>query len=166
MASSVGSGVLGGAAGGVVTAPALLSLVWSVAAIGGSTGYQGALAPDPGQNALGTTLLLGAIFLAALALALTAVSKRRYADPASQAAVPLSPLVSFCLLNLAGLTVYILGLILLANGKGGFHVAAIVGAVLEILAVVVGIRRHLAVARVTRAQTSGSTPNRVTGTGY
>ncbi|MEA2691119.1 MAG: hypothetical protein QOJ16_506 [Acidobacteriota bacterium] len=165
LASSVGSGVLGGAAGGVVTVPALLSLVWSVAASVGS-GYPGAPAPDPVQNALGTTLLLGAIFLAGLALTLTAVSKRRYADPASQAAVPLSPIVSFCLLNLAGLTVYVLGLILLVNGKGGFHVAAITGAVLEILAVVVGVRRHVAVARMVRAQATGSATNRAAGSGY
>ena len=165
LASSVGSGVLGGVAGGVVTSPALLALAWSVA-IAGPAAYQEARVADPGQNALGVTLLLGAIFLAGLALTLTAVAKRRYANPELQASISLSPLTTFCVLNLAGLTVYVLGLTLEAHGKAGFQVAALLGAVLEISAVVVGVRRHLSVARSVRAQTAGSATNRAAGTGY
>jgi hypothetical protein len=168
MAASAGSGALGAAASTVATMPAILSLAWSVAMIGpaGPAATQGGQVADPGQNALGVTLLLGAIFLAGLALTLTAVAQRRYANPEFRAAVSLSPLTTFCLLNLAGLTVYTLGLVLLANGKPGFHVAALVGAVLEILAIVVGVRRHLAVARVMRGQAAGSATDRAAGTGY
>jgi hypothetical protein len=167
LASSAGSGALGGAAAGVVTVPALMSLVWSVAmAVDGPASYPGVEVLDPRRNALGMTLLLGAIFLAGLAIALTAVSKRRYANPQLQTAISLSPVATFCVLNLAGLTVYVLGLMLLANGKPGFHVAAAAGAVLEISAVVVGVRRHLSAARMVSGQTAGSPTNRAAGTGY
>src|SRR5947209_2836159 len=146
MTASGGSAGLGAAAAGVATLPALMTMTWSVALLGVPAVSRSPQPVGPGSNTLGVILLLGAAFLAGLALAFTALN-RKCPPGAKPVAVSMGSLVTFVVLNLLGLTVYTLGLALLAQGSPGFHVAASVGAGLEVLAVGVGVRRHIAAER-------------------
>lgn len=149
------------AASGTVAAtgiPGFMILVWSMV---GGVAQGGDLRGTLHNLGLAVTLMLVAVVFAGLALALTALSGREtfykeepgarqgQGQPLARKEATIGTLVSYTGLTLAGLAVdaLALGLLLVQPGTEGFRLAAIVGTILQILALVVGLRRHLPTAR-------------------
>lgn len=150
----VANGVSAAASGIVAVAgkPALMVLAWSLA---GAT-YERLDVQGGGalrNLGLAVALMLVAVVFSGLALSFTALCRSQMPDAAQRASVaprnvPLLPLSAYISLTLLGLAADALALGLLAQGRwGGFRLAAIVGTLLEVLALLVGARRHLGAAR-------------------
>jgi hypothetical protein len=134
--------------------PGVMVLVWSLVGVAQDMNFRGTLH----NLGLAVTLMLVAVVFAGLALALTALFGREtYFKAATGLAGDLpmvrkeatpGTLLSYTSLTLLGLAVdaLALGLLVVQPGTDGFRLAAAVGTVLQILALAVGIRRHLRAA--------------------
>jgi hypothetical protein len=141
---------------GVVVAtqiPSLMFLALQMTAVRG-TGTLGYLGGELHHLGLAAALMVVATFFAGLALALTALSRCAMPEGGQAAAatamrnVSKTPLQLYVTLTLLGLAVDAGALGLLARHQFmEFRLAAAVGTVLEIAALVVGLRRHLGAAR-------------------
>ena len=131
------SGGASGAAAGTATV-GLMTLAWSVDVAGGpsqSYGVGGTLLNLP----LVTALMLAAVIFAGLALLVTALAGRSNVQP-YVVRTPMALLRSYAVLTLLGLAVDGLALDFLARrAVSSFHVAAVAGTLLELLAFAVGI---------------------------
>jgi hypothetical protein len=144
--SAAGSGVV--AATGT---PAMMILGWSLAgaALQRLDVEGGGVLRNLG---LAVALMLIAVVFAGLALSFTALCRSAMPDPNNRTAVmprnvPQQPLSVYISLTFLGLAADALALGLLAQGLlGGFRLAASLGTVLEILALLVGSRRHMKAA--------------------
>jgi hypothetical protein len=155
----VANGVSAAASGVVAVTgmPALMILVWSLAGVVGAA-FQRVDVPGYPANAvlrnlgLAIALMLVAVVFAGLALAFTALCRSEMPDAKNLTAVtpknvPIQPLSLYVTLTLLGLAFDALALGLLAHRMlEGFRIAAGLGTVLEILALAVGVRRHLRAA--------------------
>jgi hypothetical protein len=154
----IANGMSAGASG-IATAmgiPGLMVLAWSMAGAMAQGGdYRGGTL---GNLSLAVGLLLIAIVFAGLAMALTAIFGREtlykeergnaQSRPLERKEAQMVGLVAYTFLTLLGLAADALALGLLAQrAVDGFRIAAGIGTVFQILALVVGIRQHLKAAR-------------------
>lgn len=134
------SGLSGGASGAAVvsTGAGLMTLAWSMDVTGGPAQGYGRIG-DPINLPLVTALMLAAVVFAGLALLVTALAGRSNVEP-YLLRTPLALLRSYAVLTLLGLAADGLALDFLARrAVRSFHLAAVVGTLLELLAFAVGV---------------------------
>jgi hypothetical protein len=124
-----------------------MTLAWNVGPIGGGNGGGGGIG-TPQNVPLAAGLMLAAIAFAGLALLITALAGR---EQGYRIESSIALLGAYVALSLFGLVADALGLVFLAlDAFRSFRLAAIVGTLLQILALGVGIYSRLLVARKER----------------
>lgn len=133
------NGLSSGSGGVAAAAPlVLMTLAWSVKTAGGDFPL-GVERGTPHNLSLVAGLMLAALFFAALALVFTALADRYWEKYDYKVLTPKGLLWTYTLLTLLGLGVNGLALDFLARRAfASFHLAAIVGALLELAAFAVG----------------------------